>query len=122
MLKYLIPACLFILDSLIIISAAVLVVGVRFEGEQFSLYFQQILDYLSVILLSYLPLFALSRLYRRVWRHAGYKEMSSISLASFVGTACFYGASSLIYTAMPRSVYVLLFFFFFRNRAKPIDT
>lgn len=33
MLKYLIPACLFILDSLIIISAAVLVVGVRFEKD-----------------------------------------------------------------------------------------
>ena len=111
MLKYLIPACLFILDSLIIIVAAVSVIGVRFEEEQFSLYFEQIIQYLPVILLCYLPFFAVSRLYRRVWRHAGYKELSSIGLATFAGTACFLGVSTLFYKAMPRSVYVLLFFF-----------
>lgn len=111
MLKYLIPACLFILDSLIIIFAAVSVIGVRFEDDQFSLYFKQIVQYLPVILLCYLPFFAVSRLYRRVWRHAGYKELSSIGLATFAGTACFFGVSTLFYKAMPRSVYVLLFFF-----------
>ena len=111
MLRYLIPACLFILDCLIIISAAVTVVGVRFEGAQFGIYFEQIVQYLPVLLLCYLPFFAGFRLYRRVWRHAGYKEILSITLATFYGTLSFFGTSSLFYTSLPRSVYVLLYFF-----------
>lgn len=111
MLRYLIPVSLFILDCFIIISAAILVVGVRFEGEQFSLYFEQIVQFLPALLLCYLPFFAGSRLYRRVWRYAGYKEMSAIGLATLGGTICFFAATSLLYTMMPRSVYVLLFFF-----------
>lgn len=111
MLKYLIPACLFILDSLIIVSAAVSVVGVRFENEQFSIYLEQMVQYLPILLLCYLPFFGISRLYRRVWRHAGYKELSSIASAAFAGTVCFFVVTSLFYSVMPRSVYVLLFFF-----------
>ena len=96
MLKYLIPACLFILDSLIIVSAAVSVVGVRFENEQFSIYLEQMVQYLPILLLCYLPFFGISRLYRRVWRHAGYKELSSIASAAFAGTVCFFVVISFI--------------------------
>lgn len=111
MRKYLLPGFLLVSDILIIIAAAIMSVYIRFEGVAVDHYLRVIVAHLPFLCADYLLFFLLFKLYRRVWRYAGIRELLAVAGAALCGTAVFYTGHTLfdgVY--IPRTLYVLIFF------------
>ena len=111
MRKYLLPGFLLISDVLIITAAAIISVYIRFEGADVDHYLRIIIAHLAFLIPDYLLFFLLFKLYRRVWRYAGIRELLAVVAAALCGTAAFYIGHNLfdgVY--IPRTLYVLIFF------------
>ncbi|MHC1714461.1 MAG: polysaccharide biosynthesis protein [Acidaminococcaceae bacterium] len=111
MRKYLLPCFLLISDILIIIAAAIMSVYIRFEDAAVDYYLPVVVAHLPFLIVDFLLFFLFFKLYRRVWRYAGIRELLAVAGAALCGTAAFYLGHNLfggVY--IPRTLYVLIFF------------
>ena len=110
MRHYLLPGFLMILDILIIIGAAVTSLFVRFDTMIFNRYIPTLVTELPVLICCYLLFFFLFRIYRRIWRYAGIRELLAIVVASFCGAMSFWILADTLPIGIPRSVHLMTFF------------
>ena len=110
MRRYLLPSFLVALDMLLIIGASITSMFLRFETSVFDHYIPVLITELPVLIGSYLLFFVLFKIYRRVWRYAGIKELLAIVLSSVCGAVLFYLLADLMAISIPRSVHILTFF------------
>lgn len=110
MRRYLLPGFLMILDILIIIGASITSLFVRFDAAIFDRYIPSLVTELPVLIFSYLLFFFVFRIYRRIWRYAGIKELLAIVLATISGAVLFWSLTNLAGTVIPRSVHVMTLF------------
>ncbi|MDD4321889.1 MAG: nucleoside-diphosphate sugar epimerase/dehydratase [Acidaminococcaceae bacterium] len=110
MRRYLLPSFLLLFDILIIIGASITSLFVRFDATIFDRYIANLITELPVLICSYLLFFFLFRIYRRIWRYAGVKELLAIVFSSFCGAISFWIMANIMAITIPRSVHVLTFF------------
>ena len=110
MRRYLLPSFLLLFDILIIIGASITSLFVRFDATIFDRYIANLITELPVLICSYLLFFFLFRIYRRIWRYAGVKELLAIVFSSFCGAISFWIMANIMAITIPRSVPVLTFF------------
>ena len=107
---------LVIMDVMAILIASFAAVYIRFDFK-----FSQIPEYfleryeanLPYNIVATLILFVIWKLYKSVWRYAGTVELLNIAFASTCSAVCQLLISYLIQQKMPRSYYVLYWFFLF---------
>ena len=110
MRRYLLPGFLMILDILIIIGASILSLFVRFDIAIFDRYIPTLVTELPVLACCYLLFFFLFRIYHRIWRYAGIRELLAIVVSSSCGAVTFWMLADALPVGIPRSVHVLTFF------------
>jgi FlaA1/EpsC-like NDP-sugar epimerase len=110
MRRYLLPGFLMIFDILIIIGASIMSLFMRFDAAIFDRYIPSLVMELPVLICSYLLFFFLFRIYRRLWRYAGWRELLAIVLSSFCGAALFCVLADVTGAEIPRSVHIMTFF------------
>jgi FlaA1/EpsC-like NDP-sugar epimerase len=107
MRRWLLPLFIMALDSIGILSAFLVALFLRFDG--------QIPEGDLLWVIAYLPLFAamalsvhtVFRLYTRIWRYAGVAEGISLLAAIGLDSVLWIGVSALLHGSLPRSVYVI---------------
>ena len=110
MRRYLLPLFLMVFDILLIIGASITSLFMRFDSTIFDRYIPVLVTELPVLICSYMLFFFLFRIYHRVWRYAGLKELLAIVLSSFCGAVLFCIVADIMAIFIPRSVHVLTFF------------
>lgn len=116
MRRYMLPIILLLSDILSLCISVWLAAAVRFAGTEIS-----VQKYVSVLAMS-MPLyiichifFYIFRLYSRIWKYAGIKEMFAIAGSNLCGTALFvlvrFAMGARMGNAVPRSIVVLACFF-----------
>ena len=110
MRRYLLPGFLMIFDILIIIGASIMSLFMRFDAAIFDRYIPSLVMELPVLICSYLLFFFLFRIYRRIWRYAGWRELLALVLSSFCGAVLFCILADVTGVVIPRSVHIMTFF------------
>jgi len=110
MRRYLLPGFLIIFDILIIIGASIMSLFMRFDAAIFDRYIPGLVMELPVLICSYLLFFFLFRIYRRLWRYAGWRELLALVLSSFCGAVLFCVLADVTGAIIPRSVHIMTFF------------
>jgi len=110
MRRYLLPLFLMAFDILLIIGASITSMFMRFDSTIFDRYIPNLVTELPFLICSYLLFFFVFRIYRRIWRYAGIKELLAIVLSSLCGAILFMLISDTMAIFIPRSVHVLTFF------------
>jgi FlaA1/EpsC-like NDP-sugar epimerase len=107
--RYLLPAFLFILDTLILCVSAWLSMIVRFPEQtaQYAFYTPAFTRNLPVMLCCYLLCYVLFHLHQRIWQYAGAREMVQIVAANVGGFLLFGVYAWSVHLNLPRSVYYL---------------
>ena len=85
MRRYLLPLFLMVFDILLIIGASITSLFMRFDSTIFDRYIPNLVTELPFLICSYLLFFYMFRIYRRIWRYAGIKELLAIVFSSFGG-------------------------------------
>lgn len=111
MRKYLLPAFLFLLDMLIVIGSAFISLYLRVGETGFAEYLNALIRSLPLLIVLVMLSFVVVRLYSRLWRYAGAKDLMAITTAGLSALLVFYGCNDMANIMLPRSVYVLIFFF-----------
>jgi len=114
MRKYLLPGFLFLLDMLILAVAGWLSMIIRFPEAQIEQFYQYLPTFtlnLPAMIGCYLICYLLFHLYNRIWQYAGLREIIYAVAANVAGLLLFLGYAKLIDLGLPRSIYVMSFFF-----------
>lgn len=107
MRNYLLPAFLFVLDTLTLIVAGFLSFYLRFDSLDQNQYFLHLLYSMPLFIFLYLACFTGFRLYKRAWRYAGVRELLAIWAAATCGGMLFFIINSFTADALPRSMYII---------------
>lgn len=109
MQRYLLPAFLFILDSLILIFSSWFAMIVRFPEQeaQYAFYMPAFTLNLPVMLCCYLLCYVCFQLQQRIWQYAGPREILQIVAANIGGFILFYIYAWIADLHLPRSIFFL---------------
>ena len=113
------PVILFLTDVVLLCISVWVAGAVRFAGTEIShqTYISTLMMAMPVYLIIHLFFFYIFRLYARVWKYAGIKEMLCIVGSNLCGMFCFtlvrwaMGSQFIGNLAVPRSILVLCCFF-----------
>lgn len=111
MRRYLLPGFLVLLDILIIISAAVASLYLRLPDMRMEQYLPTLFTNMPRLIFFIIGSFVVAKIYNRIWRYAGIKELIAIVVASLCGVALAFFHARWLGDLLPRSVYVMVFFF-----------
>lgn len=100
---------LLLLDATIVAGAISLSFWLRFDGAVPARFLGALAWGLPLVVLAKLPVFAVFRLYRRSWRHAGIREFATVGIACVIGSAVVSAAvfalrGTAAFASFPRSV------------------
>jgi len=110
MRHYLLPGFLLVSDILMIISASVMSLFMRFDDIIFDQYIPSLVVELPALIGSYVLFFFMFRIYRRIWRYAGIKELLAIVMSSLCGAVLFWSFTDVVGIVIPRSVHLMTLF------------
>lgn len=110
MRRYLLPGFLLVSDILMIISASVMSLFMRFDDIIFDQYIPSLVVELPALIGSYVLFFFMFRIYRRIWRYAGIKELLAIVMSSLCGAVLFWSFTDVVGIVIPRSVHLMTLF------------
>ena len=119
MRRYMLPIILLLTDILIMFFSAWVSVMLRFSlgDSQYPAYLALVMANMPFFVLIHLCFFVGFRLYQRIWRYAGIRELFSIVAANLCGIVVSYLVSTLlplgflVKSNIPRSIFVMCFFF-----------
>ncbi len=119
MRRYMLPIILLLTDILIMFFAAWISVMLRFSlGDPlYPAYLAVVMANMPFFVVIHLMFFAGFRLYQRVWRYAGVRELLVIVAANLCGVIVSYLVSNILPLTflakqhIPRSIFVMCFFF-----------
>lgn len=109
MQKYWLPISLVIIDIITLVVIAFASLYIRFEGEIAERYILQMVTVLPYFVLSYLIGMGIKKMYTRVWRYAGMKEVGAVVVAATVGAIVFYLYTLVSGISLPRSIYIITY-------------
>lgn len=105
--KYWLPVSLIVVDIITLVIVAFLSLYIRFEGDIATRYIDEMLTVLPLFVCSYLIMMGLNKMYTRVWRYAGMKEVVSVVMAATAGAILFYLLTWWMGVTLPRSIYII---------------
>lgn len=108
MKKYALPGFLFLLDILSILLAILAGFILRFESLFDNYYFLPVMKFAPVILAVYMVTFLCARLYTRMWKYMGMKELAVILASSTLGSLISVGIAWVAGLRVPVSVQVII--------------
>lgn len=119
MRRYMLPIILLLTDIISLFASVWIAVAIRFAGTEISYqaYVSGIMTVLPIYILIHIMFYYGFRLYDRIWKYAGIKEMLSIVGANFCAMVCYVllrwgiGFRVVSDARIPRSVIVMCFFF-----------
>ena len=119
MRRYMLPTILLLTDTLIMLFSAWVSVMLRFSlaDPQYPAYLAVVMANMPFFVFIHLLFFTGFRLYLRVWRYAGIRELLVIVAANLCGIVASYLVSEilpltfLVKQHIPRSIFVMCFFF-----------
>ena len=102
MRRYMLPIILFLTDMVAICISIWLASIIRFmdTGNSYTSYVSSLAVYMPVYVLCHAFCFYIFKLYNRIWKYAGIKEMLSIVEANACGMALFLALRSLVILAL----------------------
>lgn len=112
--KYIRVTLLVIYDILAVCLAEFLSVWTRFEftfNEEACLYFEVALEYLPINVVITLLIFSLVKLYSSLWQYASVQELLNVFVACLLAAGSQSVGMHMLVWSMPRSYYILYFFF-----------
>lgn len=107
MRKYWLLVSLIVVDIITLVIVAFLSLYIRFEGDIATRYIDEMLTVLPFFVCSYLIMMDLNKMYTRVWRYAGMKEVVSVVMAATAGAILFYLLTWWMGVILPRSIYII---------------
>lgn len=107
MRKYWLLVSLIVVDIITLVIVAFLSLYIRFEGDIATRYIDEMLTVLPLFVCSYLIMMDLNKMYTRVWRYAGMKEVVSVVMAATAGAILFYLLTWWRGVTLPRSIYII---------------
>lgn len=107
MRKYWLLVSLIVVDIITLVIVAFLSLYIRFEGDIATRYIDEMLTVLPLFVCSYLIMMDLNKMYTRVWRYAGMKEVVSVVMAATAGAILFYLLAWWMGVTLPRSIYII---------------
>lgn len=107
MRKYWLLVSLIVVDIITLVIVAFLSLYIRFEGDIATRYIDEMLTVLPFFVCSYLIMMDLNKMYTRVWRYAGMKEVVSVVMAATAGAILFYLLTWWMGVTLPRSIYII---------------
>lgn len=107
MRKYWLLVSLIVVDIITLVIVAFLSLYIRFEGDIATRYIDEMLTVLPLFVCSYLIMMDLNKMYTRVWRYAGMKEVVSVVMAATAGAILFYLLTWWMGVTLPRSIYII---------------
>lgn len=105
--KYWLLVSLIVVDIITLVIVAFLSLYIRFEGDIATRYIDEMLTVLPLFVCSYLIMMDLNKMYTRVWRYAGMKEVVSVVMAATAGAILFYLLAWWMGVTLPRSIYII---------------
>lgn len=111
MRRYLLPSFLVLMDIMIVVISFFLSLVIRFKGDIYAEYLPVLITWLPILVVCYLLSFFLLKVYSRMWRYAGLKDLLAIVLSSILGIVMFRCILFTQNVELPRSLYILTFFF-----------
>ena len=114
MRKYLLPGFLFLLDIIILAMSGWLSMLIRFpegQAEQFYYYLPNFTVNLPAMIGCYMVCYVVFHLYNRIWQYAGLRELCYVVAANVGGLLFFLAYAVLVNLNLPRSIYIMTFFF-----------
>lgn len=105
--KYWLLVSLIVVDIITLVIVAFLSLYIRFEGDIATRYIDEMLTVLPLFVCSYLIMMDLNKMYTRVWRYAGMKEVVSVVMAATAGAILFYLLTWWMGVTLPRSIYII---------------
>lgn len=109
MRKYGLPLILLVVDCMALVLVAYLSLEIRFDGAISEIYTAQMERVLPWFVISYVLMLGIKKMYTRVWRYAGLKELSSILFATFAGAVFFYVITLLAKVMLPTSIHIITY-------------
>lgn len=98
---------LMVIDALILLISPFVALLLRFDEVADSVYLDNIILYLPVVLIIQFIAFYLFNLYRRIWKYAGINELFAIVGAVTLGQATLFLLAKAGGLMLPRSLYIL---------------
>lgn len=111
MIQRLKSSILVIIDTLIFVITPCIALNIRFEGAVPGKYYNILFDYLPFMLVVWIATFFVFGLYNRLWRYASINELLAIAGAVTVGSLITGTYMWFVHAGMPRSVFLLTWFF-----------
>lgn len=111
MRRYLLPGFLVLMDMIIVSVSFFLSLAIRFKGAVYTEYLPTLISWLPILIVCYVVSFFLFRVYSRIWRYAGLKDLFAIIASVVLGMIMFRGMLFTQDVDLPRSLYILTFFF-----------
>ena len=109
MRKYWLPVSLIVVDIFTLILVAFLSLDIRFDGNVTERYMAEMIQLLPYFIGSYLIPLGFKKMYTRIWRYAGMKEVGSVFAATTAGAFLFYLCSFGMGIILPRSIYIITY-------------
>lgn len=113
--KYIRIAVLVIYDIMAVFLAEVLSIWTRFDfslkSEQGIPFLETAMHYVWLNIITTLIVFAIMHLYNSLWQYASVQELLNVVIACLLGSALQSVGMHMLQWSMPRSYYILYFFF-----------